>query len=316
MRSYLKYGAYGIIGIMLLSLPISTPFIKTNQEHSVFNSRWNGCSEFGKLMHHTGNLIPLIPPYTEYNFEDGMLVVIAPDNKYSDSEIEQIKEFLERGNTLLIADDSGITNNIFKKLNLSISISNKPCKDLFYLNNSAFIITPNIDGFDGNILTDMPSSINSKNKGEITTSSISNYIIMDEINYSNGKIIVISDPDIFINGMKEHNNEFWRYLLNNYKGKKIYVDESHYSNYAPYDIGVNYVHRGLSSSSKFIVFLIIVIVLFITRNFNFEYLINIINRKNIDLEKISKEHNIDLDKLNDMINKINQSGTYGRKRIV
>ncbi|ABR55995.1 conserved hypothetical protein [Methanococcus aeolicus Nankai-3] len=303
MNNYIKYISYAIVGISLLSLPLSIPFIQTNQEYNIFNKEWNGCSEFGKIIYATGKPVPLMLPYSEYEFNDGVLIIIASDIKYSDSSISIIKEFLNRGNVVIIADDTGNTNNIYKELQLPVKIINNQPKDLFYLKDDDLLITPNIKGFDGKIITNKPSYIDSKNGEIIRTSSISNKILMEEINYSNGKIIVISDPDIFINGMKNHNKDFWTYLLNDYKGKTIYIDEAHRSTNAVYDIGTSYVQNNISNDAKFVLFIIMVLIFYLIKRIDLD-IFNFLFKKKINLKKISEENNIEYDKLAKMIQKI------------
>ena len=45
-----------------------------------------------------------------------MLVIIGPDVDFSSLEAKEVKEFLENGGTLFIADDFGTANSLLEKL--------------------------------------------------------------------------------------------------------------------------------------------------------------------------------------------------------
>ena len=51
------------IGILLLVLPLAVPVIKTSAEFSMFNTKWNGCSKFAKLLAERGKVVPIMYPY-------------------------------------------------------------------------------------------------------------------------------------------------------------------------------------------------------------------------------------------------------------
>jgi len=314
MRKYIKYMVYGIIGVIFISFPMSVPTIKSSVEYSIFNGNWNGCSELGKLIHQKKKIYPIITPDQKYN-KNGVLFIISPNIHYSESDIEKIREFLDRGNTVVIADDFGTANDVLKGLNISERISNKRAHDLFYLKNSQLIIVPfNMQGFDNSITMNIPSYITS-DTGQIKTSSISNKIIMDEINYSKGKIIIVSEPDIFINGMKEYNKDFWEYFLDNLNGEVVYIDEVHHSGFDPYNIGVVYIHNEVPNSIKYLVFAIIVLGVYLANNINFEFIHRKFRKNGLDLEKIAKENNLNKEKLEQILSKIREGRNYEWKWI-
>ncbi|NPA62805.1 MAG: DUF4350 domain-containing protein [Methanococci archaeon] len=311
MEKYLKYITLGILGVLLLSLPYSLPVIKSFCPYSIFNTNWDGCSEFARMMYNNGEVIPIISPYDSYNIKGGVLFIICPDMHYSNKDVEKIKNFLKNGGTLVIADDFGCADDILNGLNVSSKISNKQAMDLFYYKNYSLIETYKINGYNGKITFNIPSYIVS-HKGEIRTSSISKKILMKRIRYGSGEIIIISDPDIFINGMKEYNKKFWNEFLNELDSDVYYIDEVHHSSFSPYDIGVVYLQSNLSNDSKFVIFSLIVIGSFIFSTVDLSKIIKFgfrfRNKK--FLEKIAEENNINMEKLNEIISKIKEGRNY------
>ena len=259
-------------------------------------------------MHQKKEVRYIITPEQRYD-KNGVLFIISPNMHYSEWDVEKIRNFLDRGNIVVIVDDFGTANDVLNGLNIPKKISNKRAHDLFYLKNSSLIVTPNIQGFDNKITMNIPSYITS-DTGQIKTSSISNKIIMDEINYSKGKIIIVSEPDIFINGMKEYNKDFWEYFLDNLNGEVVYIDEIHHSGFDPYDIGVVYIHNEVPNGVKYLVFAIIVIGVYLLNNINFEFIYQKFRKNGLDLEKIAKENNLNKEKLEQILSKIREGRNY------
>ena len=308
MEKYLKYITFGILGILLLSLPSSLPVIKSFCPYSIFNTDWDGCSEFAKMIYHKGRIIPIISPYDAYNIKDGVLSIISPDMHYSNKDIEKIKDFLKNGGILVIADDFGYANDILNGLNISSKISKKRAEDLFYYKNYSLIQTYRVEDFNGKLTLNIPSYILSDD-GEARTSSISKKILMKRVRYGDGEVIIISDPDVFINGMKDYNRKFWETFLDSLDADIYYIDEVHHSSFSPYDIGVTYVQSNLSNKAKFIIFALIVIGAFVFSSIDLSRFIKF--RKKMPLEKIAEENNIDLEELERVISKIRKGRNYG-----
>ncbi|XRP97060.1 DUF4350 domain-containing protein [Methanocaldococcus sp. 16A] len=328
MNKYLKYVILACIGVALLSLPVGVPTIKTFADYSIFNTKWNGCSKFAKMVYEKGKITPLISPYNTYDFSkmNGVLFIIGPNLDFSKYEIENIKKFLENGNTVVIADDFGTANEILKGLNLSLRISNTKVNDLFYYKNDNLIVTCKVKNFNGNVTLNIPAYINANN-GIILTSSVSvskgkqrAYPIMVETNYSNGKIIIISDPDIFINGMYKFNSKFWEDFLRHINAGTYYFDEVHHSGFSPYDIGVVYIHSSVSKNEMFIIFFIVMVFGYLNES---GFLVKILNRlakvlnrgNNLDIKKIAEENNINYEDLKEFLEIVREGRKYGRKRV-
>ncbi|RLI81593.1 DUF4350 domain-containing protein [Archaeoglobales archaeon] len=265
MRAIL-YGFLIFIGIIFLVLPLAVPVIKTSTEFSMFNTKWNGCSEFAKLLAERGKVIPIMYPYNSVELSklDGVLIVVGPDIDFSSLEAEEVKEFLENGGTLFIADDFGTANSLLEKLGVKARFSTQPLKDIFYSKRAEFPVVVRIEDPElavgvEKITLNVPSAIVGGG-GEIFSSKVSvvgknmrSYPIMAEIKYGKGRIIMLSDPSILINDMLKENRQFIENLVG-YLGNTFYFDEAHHSDFNPYSVTTVYIHRQLDREKAFQVF--------------------------------------------------------------
>ncbi len=306
---YILFTTYIVIGLLLASLPLGISYLKTNQEYNVFNFNNNGCSNFGKIAYSYGEkIVPLINMDSKYsvNSKDSVLIIISPDIPYSDDEINNMKKFLENGNTVIIADNKGKTNNIYNKLNLSIKIVPNKVNDIFYIKNENLIITPYITNFNGNILLYKPSEIivknNINNTVLVKTSKLSNKNIVVKSKYGNGELIILSDPNIFVNTLSPYNKKFLEYLIKNYNGNKIYFDESHRSTVATYDMITGSIYN-MPNNFKYTILLLLGILIYFSKYLLLK-LENILSNEKINLKKISKKYNIEIDNLELFVDKL------------
>ena len=230
-----------MIGIVLLTLPIAVPVIKTSAKYSMFNTGWNGCSEFAKLLFNKGKIIPIFYPYDSVRLRDfkGALIIVGPDIDFSKLEVEEVKAFLEKGGIIFIADDFGTANTLLEKLDVNIRISNKKLIDLFYSKRVEFPIVVRIskDIAVEKVVLNEPSFIIG-GRGLAYTSKVSSvdgsmnsYPILAEVKYGKGKIIVLSDPDVLINDMFQENRKFIENLIDYLGVKTFYFDEAHHSDF-------------------------------------------------------------------------------------
>lgn len=79
-----------------------------------YNPAWDGASELRDLARDTGaeaTVAPDLEPYGAADPDETVAVVFAPDEPYTDEEAAELRSFLERGGTLVVADDFGSTGN-------------------------------------------------------------------------------------------------------------------------------------------------------------------------------------------------------------
>ena len=260
------YAFFVFVGIVLLILPLAVPIIKTSAEFSMFNTKWDGCSEFARLLSEKGSIMPIFYTYNSARVSEleGTLVVIGPNIDFSSFEAEEVRGFLENGGTLFIADDFGTANSLLEKLGVKARFSTQPLKDIFYSKRAEFPVVVRIEDPElavgvERVTLNIPSAIVGGG-GEVFSSKVSvvgksmrSYPIMAEIRYGKGRIVMLSDPSILINDMYEENKPFEENLVE-YLGSKFYFDEAHHSDFNPYSQGTIYLHRELDRGKAFQIF--------------------------------------------------------------
>ncbi|MCK4732273.1 MAG: DUF4350 domain-containing protein [Methanophagales archaeon] len=266
----LVYAFLVFAGIFLLILPLSVPIIKTSADFSMFNTNWNGCSEFAKVLADNGKLAPVLYSYNSIDFrKEGVLIVVGPDVGFSSLEIEEVRDFIEKGGTLFIADDFGLANSLLEGLGVNGKFSDKPLGDIFYCKRADFPVVARIEdphlsyGVEKLVLN-IPSVITGlEGEEEVFSSKVSvvggnrrSYPILAETRYGEGRVILLSDPDILINDMAVENRAFIDNLVA-YLGPGsdlFYFDGAHQSDFNPYSTTTVYIHRELDRAKAFKVF--------------------------------------------------------------
>lgn len=259
-------------GIFLLILPLAVPVIKTSADFSMFNTNWNGCSEFAKVLFDRGKLVPVLYPYNSIDFkEKGAVIIVGPDVGFSSLEIGEVRSFLEKGGTLFIADDFGLANDLLEGLEVKGKFSDKPLGDIFYCKKADFPVVARIEdpqlsyGVEKLVLN-IPSVITGlEGEEEVFSSKVSvvggnrrSYPILAEIRYGAGRVILLSDPDILINDMATENGKFIDNLVGYLGSDLFYFDDAHHSDFNPYSITTVYIHRELDRGKAFKVFAFVV----------------------------------------------------------
>jgi hypothetical protein len=237
--------------IVVAAIALTFQFSTTDIEFSRFNIGWNGTSEFfNQLDAHGAEGVVLPADLSKRN--DTLLLIIAPNTSFSSEEILSLKEFLEKGNTLFVADETGAANSLLEGLGSSIRIfpGNISSIDVEFTHFKAVIgYSKNEDLLLSNVSSLTFNDPSSLSGGDplITTSILSwddqngnyrpdkdepfsSFGILSRDAIGNGTLYILSDPSIFINGMmdapmKTDNDKFIGNLLS--LRKKILVEQSH-----------------------------------------------------------------------------------------
>ena len=329
------------IAILFFIIAFSNPLIINNSDFSIYNSSWNGCSSIAIKTYKTGKFQPTFyiqeneltmvqRSFIEYNINsnESCIIIIGPRSDFSASEINYIKNFLKDGGILFLADDFGTGNQILKGINSSTRISNDLLLDLSFEKSARFSTIFNFANKTHplflnvtRILFNYPSfleigkdtkilaysselswiDINNNFKHDSNEKRKSFPIIAIE-NYGKGKILILSDPSILINSMKEKldNKNFINNLLKFlYEDRTtILIDESHrdistamkVSFSLPKTIGLEFKIIIISS-------LVILFLFYFTSIFQ-----NIFKKKNHLIIKKSSNKNIEPEE--ELINKL------------
>lgn len=266
-------------GIFLLVMPLVIPIFYTSADFSVFNTKWNGASQFGKLLYEESRVMPVITSYNSFDLSEreGVLLILGPDMGYSSLEVDEIKEFLNNGGTLVLIDDFGTGNDILRGLNLSARFLGITPIDVFYSKNYNFpelvrILDPQLSVGVDKLILNVPSAIIGAN-GSIYTSKVTvvgnnqrELPIMSEVKYGNGTIILFADPSVFINDMFDKNEPFIRNFVRYLNADIVYIDEAHHSNFNPYAVGTIVIRRSLDRVKAFYVVLAVAVIAILVEN--------------------------------------------------
>lgn len=203
-----------VLMLILSSGAILTQFTTSDAEYSRYNIGWNGTSEFFLMAAEK----KAVYSYAELEGKtNSTLLIIAPSD-----DIVGLEGYLAAGNTVMIADESGISNEFLTRINSTMRVYSDPVRSTSqeYRNPGLFrgtaagqIYGENIsslifnypgfvEGGDPIVTTSYLSWIDT-NRNNIAdgNESLKVYTLIAQENVSRGKVIVIADSSLFINSM-------------------------------------------------------------------------------------------------------------------
>lgn len=194
----------------------------TNADYSRYNPEWNGTSVLFDMIDGAGGTMVTDPPNLPGQ-GDAMLLFIAPGRDPPDQVREGIRDFLSRGNCVLIASDREEDNRLLEGIGSSIRIrqSDIISVDRFFDDPSSVIAFPTEDdplsagiprlvGNDPSFLeggtpvfaTSILSFRDTDGDQQLGEGEVlERFTVISRETIANGTLYVVSDPSIFINGM-------------------------------------------------------------------------------------------------------------------
>ena len=140
------------IGALLFILALATPVLHNSCDFSMYNPGWNGCSDIAVKTYYAGKLQPTYyfkeseltigqRSFAEYNLnsKNSSILIIGPRTMFSTQEADYIKNFLNNGGMLLLADDFGTANDLLTKISSSSRFSNDLLLDLSFEKKACFV---------------------------------------------------------------------------------------------------------------------------------------------------------------------------------
>lgn len=210
--------------VLLLSALILVGHLSSNSlEFSQYNTVWNGTSRFfSDLDRHRMVGISDLTQLNAYP-ANATLLIIAPNRQPTNGERAAYRAFIERGNTIILADDFGTGNAILRGIGSRISIQpgNVSSIDREYADSYSAVAyrsandTPvqninkillnraaPLEGGTTLMRTSIMSWIDENGDRRINNNEQLGYFaVMAADQIGSGRLIVISDPSIFINSM-------------------------------------------------------------------------------------------------------------------
>jgi hypothetical protein len=275
-----------LFGIILALSLLGILFYPSINDFMSSNRAWNGIHSFVKDFN-AENIDSLedISPQAKQE-----VLVCIPYIEYSDTELFNIKEFINNGNTLLVLDDFGYGNQILEYLGIDARFSNISLLDpLFNYKNQYF---PRITDFTADVSQSGIEAItlnhaafidNVRQENILAMSSQTSFAdingngVLDEYesqgplvvaagyDSGKGKLILVSDPSITINTMvgQNDNYEFISYLVNmTGVPEKIRLDRAHITK-TPLDVSKINMEKIIEILNNRYVLLGIVFIIFI-----------------------------------------------------
>ncbi|MDD3135819.1 MAG: DUF4350 domain-containing protein, partial [Methanoregula sp.] len=217
--------AFWIAGVvLLLAVIVVVGHVSTNSlEFSRYNSGWNGTSQFfSDLDRH--RLVEIADPARLDAYQkNATLFIIAPERPPTETERDAYKAFIERGNTIVLADDFGTGNAILRGIGSRISIrqGNVSSIDREYADSYSAVAYPYanvslthdirkillnraapLEGGTTLVRTSIMSWIDANGDRRINNDErLGAFTVVAGEEIGSGRLIVISDPSIFINSM-------------------------------------------------------------------------------------------------------------------
>ncbi|MDO9035561.1 MAG: DUF4350 domain-containing protein [Methanoregula sp.] len=224
--------------VLIAAALVLVGHLSTNYlEFSQYNTGWNGTSRFfSDLDRH--RLVEISEPFQLMsNSTNTTLLIIAPWRQPTDQELSGYRAFIERGNTIILADDFGTGNQILRGLKSRISIlpGNVSSLDRKYADPYSVVVYPSgnetlIENIPS-LLLNRPAPLRGGTPIMQTSvmswvdlngdRKINNFEVLGAINViasdniGNGRIIVVSDPSIFINSMYDFEPPYNRIFMQN-----------------------------------------------------------------------------------------------------
>lgn len=233
------------IAFIIIAL-LAGQFYFSQQDFGLSNPYWNG------LLHIGGDARPL---YGTSDLSDkgqgDVYLVMSPQFNFMASESSDVASFLERGGSVVVMDDYGNANSLLNGIGSPITLYQVPlCQDLDFYLYPAFPVINNVQPSDitknvSSLVYDHPVSLNITEDASVIASTTrwgwldlsddglidvneptGSYPVIASAGIGNGTLMVIGDPDLFINSMMDMGDNR-RLASNLLTAGSVYVDMSH-----------------------------------------------------------------------------------------
>ena len=235
--------------VLVLVLTIVVWFFPSNEDFRAENPFWNGTEDISSSYSATPlESLSDLPPLPQ-----GSTLILIPSLEFTPAELGELNSFVTKGGTLVLADDYGYGNQILEYMRLKARFSGQVLLDPLYSYKNKWFprishiisnpVTSNIESLVLNhatCLTDVETS------DVLALSSSFSFLdlndnqawdegeptgllpVISQHNLGGGRIILISDPSIFINSMETLESNYT--LTQNIAAlttSELLIDQSH-----------------------------------------------------------------------------------------
>lgn len=243
---------YVLIGLLAGALIFAAG--TSTASFGAYNPQWDGTSEFRELTNERpdSRIAFETTPYETENATDAVAIILAPTESYSETDSQRIREFIERGGTVVIADDFGSHSNpLLETIGADARFSRLQLRDeREYYRGPSLPVAPNVTATPytegvSQLTLNGATAVEPGNATPIVTSSELAYLDRnatgslsagDELGaypvvavepMGEGQVITVSDPSLFINSMltQPDNRMFATQLVDTHE--RAILDYSH-----------------------------------------------------------------------------------------
>lgn len=229
---------------------------------SAYNSAWDGTSTLRDVARDAGSE-PVVAlrteQYADVAADRTTAVILSPDAAYSRRDATRVREFVRQGGTVVVAEDfGGHTNRLLAAVGAQARVDGRLLRDERYNYRSPNItvatgvrpnrtLTAGVDQLTLNHGTAIRPNgatpvVNSSAYGYLDgnengqlddTERLDSYPVVTTESVGDGRVVVVSDPSLFINAMAERpgNAAFMRNLAAN--AETLLLDYSHVRSVPP-----------------------------------------------------------------------------------
>jgi hypothetical protein len=241
--------------VIVIALAIGAAVVTAPATLAAYNPSWDGTSTTRTTIASATGSQPVVVDTAAYDStqpNDTLVVILAPREAYSSDDVDQLTRFLDRGGTILVAEDRRTeTNELLANLTVEARVDGQPLRDprQYHRNPAAPVITDiaNNSAISGTeqFTLNRGSVLRSTNGTALANTSefayldqngneqldrneqLRSYPVLSSEQVRNGRVLVLSDPSVFINQMIERdgNRALLEQLITSHP--RIILDYSH-----------------------------------------------------------------------------------------
>ena len=261
----------GLTATVLVALVVAAS--TSGAAFGTYNPAWDGASDIRRVADDVGSEHEIALNTSDYGrvASNGTIAfVLSPASDYGPRERERVRTFVRTGGTLLVAEDYGPNGNrLLAATNSSARVDGAPVRDERYnyrspalplarnvsshqftagvsqlTLNHGTVVRPN----DATVLvrTSEFAYLDTDDDGELDRSeSLRRRPVVTIERVGDGRVIVVSDPSVFINAMVDRpgNRQFVRNLLAEHE--RVLLDYSHAGRQPPLTVAVLRLRESL-----------------------------------------------------------------------
>ena len=234
----MKRGYLLIAAVIVVALLVSVPlFNTTNEDFSTYNTAWNGASRVQDLAASEGYATRDIFALNEVGSSgNGVLIMLNPNNTVAvtSEDTNALQTFVQNGGSLVLANDFGNANAILSGLGVAGAVHFDSALLSDNVSRGVDSAHPLVTGIKPSGLTAGVHTlyfnygtildISASNVTVLARSAPTSYLrassgnnapiagsagahpVLASVAYGKGRIILLSDPSVFINGMLDQAN--------------------------------------------------------------------------------------------------------------